>query len=202
MRRLQAAFTLIELLVVIAVIAILAALLLPALSRAKESARRTTCASGLRQIALATTMYSDDHQGLFPVQDRDEILVRDSGGEDDNYYDLLMPFVKNPSVWLCPSAKKSSDGSRMAYHMNGLLISTNAVRVSSVEAPSQTLLIAESGVRILFDTAVLRPDQDGNYLYDRPQQNHLGGSNAGFVDGHVQWYHDNQWTSNSFRVFP
>ena len=59
-------FTLIELLIVIAIIAILAAMLLPALNAARESARVTTCASKLKQIMLATTLYADDNKGYFP----------------------------------------------------------------------------------------------------------------------------------------
>lgn len=60
------AFTLVELLVVIGIIAILIAILMPALSRAKESARRIQCMSGLRQLGTATMMYTQEFKGRFP----------------------------------------------------------------------------------------------------------------------------------------
>jgi prepilin-type N-terminal cleavage/methylation domain-containing protein/prepilin-type processing-associated H-X9-DG protein len=194
-------FTLIELLVVIAIIGILAALLMPAMSQAKESARRAYCASNLRQIVLAASMYSDEHEDRFPAQAGDGLPVYAVGGDGSNYYDLLMTYLGNPRAWVCPSTR-ANPGRLMSYHMSGLIITTNGFKSTAIAEPAHTLLIGETGHKTRFDRAYLRPDQRGGYLYDRPQRNHSGGSNAAFVGGHVRWYHDSRWDSNSFRVFP
>lgn len=90
-------FTLIELLVVIAVIGILAALMLPALAKAKESARRIACVNNLRQLGLALQMYAnDDSRGSLSAK-------VDSEDQDLNW--LNKGYVDNPKGFICPSTQ-------------------------------------------------------------------------------------------------
>jgi prepilin-type N-terminal cleavage/methylation domain-containing protein/prepilin-type processing-associated H-X9-DG protein len=108
-------FTLIELLVVIAVICLLAAILFPVFARARENARRTSCASNLKQLGLAALQYVQDYDGIYapaynsynnePSSFGDGHLLGQSGVA--SYYDLLMPYIKSDQLFMCPSAGAS-----------------------------------------------------------------------------------------------
>lgn len=106
-------FTLIELLVVIAIIGVLAALLLPALARAKATARKSACVSNLRQLGLTWRMYLDDHEGRFP--DRRDLKSSLPGGykpwsgwptsdpRSGWAAVVLNDLISQSRVWECPS---------------------------------------------------------------------------------------------------
>ena len=95
-------FTLIELLVVIAIIAILAAILFPVFARAREQARKASCASNLKQLGLAIMQYTQDYDEKYPNTPENW-----AAKTADNYYrtakSAMDPYVKSDQIWICPS---------------------------------------------------------------------------------------------------
>ncbi len=145
-------FTLIELLIVIAIIAILAAILFPVFAQARTQARKTVCMANMKQIILATRMYSDDYDGYFP-----RIQASDGNGNwtvvswwaVHFYQQALDPYIKmgrgttnKQNVWWDPS-----DPSRTMPYMwgsfidNGLLTCNNTSE-TAIEKPSETVFSA------------------------------------------------------------
>ena len=100
-------YTLTELLIVLAVIAVLAALLLPAFSRARASARRSTCASNLRQVGAALQLYTADADGFFPPKIAGNFVggIVEKTDANPSWRGLLVPYLGGASSLECPEAQ-------------------------------------------------------------------------------------------------
>ncbi len=208
-------FTLIELLVVIAIIAILAGLLLPALSRAKEAGRSATCKSNLRQLGIALTLYGNDGDHFpYTIDTRARHV----------WFTQLSEYLEMNSLLRCPSFRGASGhrwfdemfvatGKGLSYGYNGFGTlgrpaswvtfhsrganvlglggsrQTNAppVRVSQVRVPVDMLAIGDSSVnRFGKGNFLLNTVDMANAIRSNLPPRHLTGINSVFVDGHVE----------------
>jgi prepilin-type N-terminal cleavage/methylation domain-containing protein len=195
------AFTLIELLVVIAIIAILAAMLFPVFARARESARRTSCTSNLRQQGQAFAMYVQDYDELFPTANFSDTnsgfppaLHVDGSGVPIYHADLLQPYVKNHGLFLCPTMR--GQASRAQTHRtdyNFLCVHGWAVipgfgsfdndaqgvcshALAAIGRPAEKPLVVCDGLG----------EHMGETTTDVFMAGKLGAQNIAYVDGHVK----------------
>lgn len=204
------AFTLIELLVVIAIIAILAALLLPALSKAKQKAQSSKCLNNEKQLQTAWALYVDDDNDLIPPSGSGSPATNQSwcagnfmaNPPDQTNLDLLKTslmgsYAGNTGIYKCPGdlsdtvrsysenwAMNNDDPSGGSGYPAGFTIFKKA---AAVPTPTEYLVFIDEDT-ITLDNAHFRIDFDLTYaaaVKDKPGTYHGLSGNVSFVDGHV-----------------
>lgn len=205
-------FTLIELLVVVAIISVLVALLLPALTSARDAARTAVCSANQKQIGTAILTYANDYHDSFPTTGNYANWNKDPYHRADNWINLISISylrtgtepaayykLKGNSVWLCPNDQRATDSNGF-YHgptyginqcLTGFYSSTYGQRdpfkLTQIDEPTRTPIMSD-----------LRAGNFGcypNYLLDLVVRNippswphlHRDGDLFLFVDGHVGW---------------
>jgi prepilin-type N-terminal cleavage/methylation domain-containing protein/prepilin-type processing-associated H-X9-DG protein len=207
-------FTLVELLVVLAVIGVLAALLLPGLSRSRDTAVRIRCLGNLRQFGLASRLYWDENNGVaFRCKgtfsnggDTWWFGWLERGAEGERAFDptvgALYPYFKSKPIELCPAldytskrfklkARGATSGYGYNRHLAPLTLSEPAFRVSSFGHPENTVLFADSGQINTFQPPASPENpllEEFPYVARREPTvhfRHQNQANIVFLDGHA-----------------
>lgn len=168
-------FTLVELLVVFAIIALLAALLLPALARGKSRAQNIQCVSNLRQLGLAVLLYADDHGGRLPVAEQQPSAPADPANLLPRISDLLAGQVgrTNSSVFRCSRDLPGYfAGEGSSYEWNNLFSNQKIEQLTS-DTSGVTLNVAPHDAPLLYDYEWFHSDSRDGHM------------NVFFADGHV-----------------
>ncbi len=177
--RLLVGFTLIELLVVIGIIAILASLLLPALSGAKRRAQVAACISNLRQLGLALHLYVEDNQNHLPIC----AWPLPSQGTNQpplpSITTTLMPYLKGKDVFRCPADRSIFPAEQTSYEWNGWL------NGASYDHPEDWSDLTKTLVDLLFGGRFFTPLLGDAGVF-HPASGTWMGKNALYFDGRVE----------------
>lgn len=194
-------FTLVELLVVIGIIAVLIAILMPALSKARFHARIAVCMSNMRQAGMAVSMYASESKGYVPPQKNGYSLVSDP----DSYVYKLYLYINQYQIFQCgnptdlPPNTWASNGGPYPDGNPAFPLVTNLYNALICNPPAKLVRAAQPTEDILFEDHA--PLQNGSWIIGSPEANipwwypHPGYNwgaakgqfhNVCFVDGHVE----------------
>ena len=223
MRRNPFAFTLIELLVVVSIIALLIAILLPSLAKAREQSKIIVCSTNERTLMQSTIMYSLDYKGRAPLHGAGPFV---DGYPVAPFWDYrLTRYVGtaeyDPHIFSCPGVlsawDKTDKKNARTYRMNLIVggwdaknnVNTDQPLLSDFKISDRTIVYGESwnvwtfnviygwNIRRWYDIAVAHLWEDDFVTTAWGERPARGGSNFAFVDGHVAFYrHIDGWVNN------